>query len=291
MNIMLIDDDAAVRMMLQDIIEDYNLGDVTDSLGDATELTNELLAERRTDILIIDMLMPGIDGIQAVNRIKENFAGKIIMLSQVESKDLVGKAYEHGIDYYIMKPLNRNEIVSVLKNVSEHLRLESFAQNLQNSLLSLTPQATPSPNPQKTIRSRTESQLKELGILTAPGAQDLLNIMAYIERSGGQIPALKGLFTAVAEQNGADDPAREAKAMEQRLRRTIFQGHINVASMGVLDYTNPKFEDYAPLYFDYNDIRSTMRLLENEEKPTTSQVHINMKKFIHALYDTAHREK
>ncbi len=291
MNIMLIDDDAAVRMMLQDIIEDYNLGDVTDSLGDATELTNELLAERQTDILIIDMLMPGIDGIQAVNRIKENFAGKIIMLSQVESKDLVGKAYEHGIDYYIMKPLNRNEIVSVLKNVSEHLRLESFAQNLQNSLLSLTPQATPSQNPQKTIRSRTESQLKELGILTAPGAQDLLNIMAYIERSGGQIPALKGLFTAVAEQNGADDPAREAKAMEQRLRRTIFQGHINVASMGVLDYTNPKFEDYAPLYFDYNDIRNTMRLLENEEKPTTSQVHINMKKFIHAIYDTAHREK
>ena len=291
MNIMLIDDDAAVRMMLQDIIEDYNLGDVTDSLGEATELTNELLAERRTDILIIDMLMPGIDGIQAVNRIKENFSGKIIMLSQVESKDLVGKAYEHGIDYYIMKPLNRNEIVSVLKNVSEHLRLESFAQNLQNSLLSLTPQATPSPNPQKTIRSRTESQLKELGILTAPGAQDLLNIMAYIERSGGQIPALKGLFTAVAEQNGADDPAREAKAMEQRLRRTIFQGHINVASMGVLDYTNPKFEDYAPLYFDYNDIRNTMRLLENEEKPTTSQVHINMKKFIHAIYDTAHREK
>lgn len=291
MNIMLIDDDAAVRMMLQDIIEDYNLGDVTDSLGDATELTNELLAERQTDILIIDMLMPGIDGIQAVNRIKDHFAGKIIMLSQVESKDLVGKAYEHGIDYYIMKPLNRNEIVSVLKNVSEHLRLESFAQNLQNSLLSLTPQATPSPNPQKTIRSRTESQLKELGILTAPGAQDLLNIMAYIERSGGQIPALKGLFTAVAEQNGADDPAREAKAMEQRLRRTIFQGHINVASMGVLDYTNPKFEDYAPLYFDYNDIRNTMRLLENEEKPTTSQVHINMKKFIHAIYDTAHREK
>ena len=30
MNIMLIDDDAAVRMMLQDINEDYNLGDVTD---------------------------------------------------------------------------------------------------------------------------------------------------------------------------------------------------------------------------------------------------------------------
>jgi two-component system response regulator YcbB len=287
---MLIDDDDAVRMMLQDIIEDYNLGDVTDSLNTAMELTNDLLAQRQTDILIIDMLMPGIDGIQAINRIKEHFAGKIIMLSQVESKDLVGKAYENGIDYYITKPLNRNEIVSVLKNVSEHLRLESFAHNLQNSLLSLTPHPVPAPVTKKNIRTRTENQLKELGILTAPGAQDLLSIMAYIETNRGQIPALKGLFTAVAQQNGAEDPVREAKAMEQRLRRTIFQGHVNVASMGVLDYTNPKFEDYAPLYFDYNDIRSTMRLLENEEKPTSSQVHINMKKFIHALYDTAQRE-
>ena len=290
MNIMLIDDDDAVRMMLQDIIEDYNLGDVTDSLNTAMELTNDLLAQRQTDILIIDMLMPGIDGIQAINRIKEHFAGKIIMLSQVESKDLVGKAYENGIDYYITKPLNRNEIVSVLKNVSEHLRLESFAHNLQNSLLSLTPHPVPAPVTKKNIRTRTENQLKELGLLTAPGAQDLLSIMAYIETNRGQIPALKGLFTAVAQQNGAEDPVREAKAMEQRLRRTIFQGHVNVASMGVLDYTNPKFEDYAPLYFDYNDIRSTMRLLENEEKPTSSQVHINMKKFIHALYDTAQRE-
>lgn len=291
MNIMLIDDDAAVRMMLQDIIEDYNLGDVTDSLSSAMELTNEMLTSRRIDILIIDMLMPGLDGIQAVNRIKENFSGKIIMLSQVESKDLVGKAYEHGIDYYIMKPLNRNEIIRVLKNVSEHLRLESFAHNLQTSLLNLKPQAASVPAPPKNIRTSTENQLKELGILTAPGAQDLLAIVSYIEKKHGQIPALKGLFTAVAEENGASDPAREAKAMEQRLRRTIFQGHINVASMGVLDYTNPKFEDYAPLYFDYNDIRNTMRLLENEEKPTTSQVHINMKKFIHALYDTAQREK
>ncbi|MCR5757038.1 MAG: response regulator [Selenomonas sp.] len=286
MNIMLIDDDTAVRMMLQDIIEDYDLGDVTVSLDSAMDLTAEMLAHQQIDILIIDMLMPGIDGIQAVKRIKDRFSGKIIMLSQVESKDLVGKAYEHGIDYYIMKPLNRNEIIRVLKNVTEHLRLESFAHNLQNSLLSLTPQAEPAPRPRENITTRTENQLKELGILNAPGAQDLLSIIAYIEHNGGEIPALKALFAAVAKQNGAHDPVREAKAMEQRLRRTIFQGHINVASMGVLDYTNPKFEDYAPLYFDYNDIRNTMCLLENSEKPVPSQVHINMKKFIYALYDT-----
>ncbi|WP_342754571.1 DNA-binding domain-containing protein [Bacillus sp. PK3_68] len=34
--------------------------------------------------------------------------------------------------------------------------------------------------------------------------------------------------------------------MEQRIRRAIVAALNNLASMGVIDYTNPKFEDYAP---------------------------------------------
>ena len=73
MKIMLIDDDEAIRMMLQDIIEDYNLGEVAVSLDSAATLNNGLLALHHIDILIIDMLMPGIDGIEAVTKIKKGF--------------------------------------------------------------------------------------------------------------------------------------------------------------------------------------------------------------------------
>jgi two-component system response regulator YcbB len=103
---MIIDDDEAVRLMLQDIIEDYDLGEVVASWESAHDLDNRILSVEQVDILIIDMLMPGLDGIKAAAGIRKDFAGKIIMLSQVESKDLVGRAYEHGIDYYITKPLN-----------------------------------------------------------------------------------------------------------------------------------------------------------------------------------------
>ena len=288
MNIMLIDDDEAIRMMLQDIIEDYDLGIVSQSLDSAARLTSAQLSD--TDIIIIDMLMPGIDGIEAVRRLKDEFHGKIIMLSQVESKDMVGKAYETGVDYYITKPLNRNEIVTVLRGVSEHLRLESFAQNLQSSLLNLTPKAPLSPKPRYNSKTRCEAALKELGIISTPAAQDLSDIISYIETHGGQLPALKALFAAVAQNRQVTEPEKEAKAMEQRLRRAIFQAHVNIATMGALDYTNPRFEELAPLYFDYNDIRSTMRLLENEEKPAMNQVHINTKKFIHALYNSSHNQ-
>lgn len=290
MNIMLIDDDEAIRMMLQDIIEDYNLGEVTQSLSSAATLDNNLLALHHIDILIIDMLMPGIDGIAAVQKIKNGFAGKIVMLSQVESKDLVGKAYAQGIDCYITKPLNRNEIVSVLKNVSEHLRLENFAASLQNSLASLTPQAAAVSPPPASPVAKASAILQELGISSAPGAQDLLDILKWLHAHAGRSSSLKLLFTAVAAMRpGTEDAAREAKAMEQRLRRTIYQAHIHLATLGAVDYTNPRFEEYAPLYFDYSDIRNTMSLIENNEKPSLSQVHINVKKFIFALYDAASR--
>ena len=55
MKIMLIDDDEAIRMMLQDIIEDYNLGEVAVSLDSAATLNNGLLALHHIDILIIDI--------------------------------------------------------------------------------------------------------------------------------------------------------------------------------------------------------------------------------------------
>lgn len=76
MKIMLIDDDEAIRMMLQDIIEDYNLGEVAVSLDSAATLNNGLLALHHIDILIIDMLMPSIDGIEAVTKIKKALPAK-----------------------------------------------------------------------------------------------------------------------------------------------------------------------------------------------------------------------
>ena len=133
MNIMLIDDDEAIRDMLQDIIEDYELGTVVASLPSPATLTTTELVARHIDLLIIDMLMPDCDGIASVRRFQD-FPGKIIMISQVDSKDLIGKAYESGVYSYITKPLNRNEIVSVLRSVEEYIRLERFAHTLQSTL-------------------------------------------------------------------------------------------------------------------------------------------------------------
>lgn len=286
MNIMLIDDDEAVRMMMQDIIEDYELGTVTASLPGAADLTIADLVTRHIDLLIIDMLMPDCDGIETVRRL-HHFPGKIIMLSQVTSKDLIGKAYASGVHAYITKPLNRNEIVSVLRSAEEHIRLERFAHTLQNTLrTTLNPETAPLAAPQATPEEKAVVLLKELGIASTAGYDDLMEILRYLQIhvEGSAIPPLKIIFTAIAAKHKAANIPKECKAIEQRLRRTIFQAMVSTASMGVVDYTNPKFEEYAPFYFEYADVCSLMHLIEAHEKPHISHVHINIKKFIQAFY-------
>ena len=286
MNIMLIDDDEAIRDMLQDIIEDYELGTVVASLPSAAKLTTAELIARHIDLLIIDMLMPDCDGIASVRKFHD-FPGKIIMLSQVDSKDLIGKAYESGVYAYITKPLNRNEIISVLRSAEEHIRLERFAHTLQNTLqTTLNPAAAMPVQKQVTPQEKAAALLKELGVSGTTGYDDLLEIIGYLQahNQNSTIPSLKTIFTAIAQEHAAENIQKEAKTIEQRLRSAVFQAMVSTASMGVVDYTNPKFEEYAPFYFDYAEVCSIMRTIQQNEKPQISKVHINTKKFIQALY-------
>ena len=289
MRFMLIDDDAAIRSMLQDVIEDYDLGEVIDSFDNTQQLNAELLRLHAIDILIIDMLMPEQDGVQAVKMIKPDFNGKVIMLSQVENKDLIGNAYQLGVDYYITKPLNRIEIVSVIRTVSEHLRLKKLVYNIEDNLhTALLPGNSRGEEAPVSIRTRGQAILDTLGISADAGYHDLLDILEELsQRPEKSLDApclkLKNLFLKLAEHRQNENPQKAAKAIEQRLRRTIYQALINLASVGIVDYANPKFEDYAPRYFDFSEIRRVMQSLENEEKPPISAVHINLKKFLHTL--------
>lgn len=297
MRFMLVDDDEAIRSMLSEIIEDYDLGKVIAEAENGLDVDSQLLSMKSIDILIIDMLMPLRDGIQTVKNIKDQFNGKIIMLSQVEDKELVGNAYSLGVDYYITKPINRNEVVSVIRSVSEHIRLKTLVHNIESNLnVALRPDqenplpAAPQPKQSPNVIRHGEIILGELGISGEKGAQDLLDILQFLQthQNTHDFPSLKDIFMNLAASkfhtDDLHDIQKEYKALEQRLRRTIFQAMVNLASLGIVDYANSKFEEYAPKYFDFAEIRKIMRCLEDDQRPNMSQVRINSKKFIKVFF-------
>lgn len=290
LNFMLIDDDDAIRFMLEDIIIDYDLGNVTSSIPSAKCLIDDdtFLQRNDIDILIIDMLMPEVGGIEAVSHISGHFQGKIIMLSQIEDKQLIGKAYDNGVNYYITKPLNRNEVIGVIRSVSEHMQLKKVVHNLNNTINAVLQPKKIQPSNNK---SDLENLLRELGIAGMAEIRDFADIMSFVKRQSTHngFPNLKDIFSGIAQERNSSDQQKEIKAMEQRIRRSVFSAMNNVASMGIVDYTNPKFEEFASWYFDYNEICTIMAILKKGDKAKTSNVRINIKKFLQALYAKTNR--
>ncbi|WP_132550935.1 response regulator [Pectinatus cerevisiiphilus] len=291
MKFMIVDDDKAVCTMLQDIIEDYELGEVVVALDNAVSLDNKFLRLKKIDILIIDMLMPVRDGMQTVKDIKGDFKGKIIMLSQVENKEMVGKAYAAGVDYYITKPINRNEVVGVIRAVSEHTCLKNFVDNIRMGLHTVYNPEEVKRNSENRPFSIVENGrfiLKNMGIDSEANSQEILLMLQQLEQDKiGEIeefPSLKSIFSRLALEKKGKDVQKDSKAIEQRLRRTIFQAMVNIASIGIVDLTNPKFDDYASRYFDLAEVYALMRSLKQGEKPQITQTHINSKKFLRTLY-------
>ncbi|MGG6440859.1 response regulator [Saccharococcus caldoxylosilyticus] len=288
----LIEDDAVVRKMLEKIIHENELGEVVGQADDGLDVSADQLFS--VDVVLIDLLMPGRDGIQTIKKLREEgFAGQFIMISQVENKEMIGQAYLHGVDTYIQKPINRYEVVSVLKRVAEHISVLQSLQSIRQMLEVLDkPKTSPSLlslNEQTNLEQQAQQLLLLLGIAGEAGSADLLLIMRWLAEKEAQgqtiheLPPLKELYMELIQQaHHAAEITKEVRALEQRIRRLVLQAFTHLASLGLTDYTNPTFEYFAPRLFDFAEIRKRMKELENGDK--TSKCRINVRKFLTAFY-------
>ncbi|KQY79895.1 histidine kinase [Paenibacillus sp. Root52] len=286
LSILIVDDDIVSRSMLQDIIEECGAGELVGTAEGGIE-GEQMIINLRPDVVLIDLLMPDQDGIETVARLKAlGFAGKFIMISQVDNKEMVGAAYQQGIEFFIHKPINRVEVEHVLKRVNEQWKYERYVLEIQQSLTKFNIVETPPIAKGRTVRDISRVILMDLGILGESGSKDVIALMEYVieQKQAVEWPSLKEMYEAVAQtyKPTAKEVEKESKAMEQRIRRTVNAALTNMASIGLTDYSNHKFEHYAPLYFDFQDVRMKMRAMEEDQPGDKGKV--NIKKFLHVFY-------
>lgn len=299
MRFFIIDDDPAIRVMLEQIIEDEDLGSVVGEAPDGAHVDSTLLELKKVDIILIDLLMPVRDGIETVRKLTGSFEGKIIMISQVESKEMIVKAYACGIEYFITKPINRLEVIAVIRKVSELLLIHQSFRNIQISLRAVgfrgeLTEKEPS-SIEKNIITCGNYMLSDLGLIGEAGSKDLLEMLDYLYRYEADhsqqqgFPQLHEIYHQIALKKLGPSAStielkKEIKAAEQRVRRAVNQALTHLASLGLIDYSNPKFEQYSTKFFDLSDIRKKMKALENDETSALSLNRQNTKKFIQVLY-------
>ncbi len=117
--VIIVDDHEMVRIGLKLTLEDYEEFQIVAEGEDGSDAVS-LCMEHSPDLLLIDMKMPGIDGIEASLKIKSFQPDiKILMLTAHDSQEIIAQAISAGINGYVIKTSPSEEIILAIKMVSK----------------------------------------------------------------------------------------------------------------------------------------------------------------------------
>lgn len=134
--VIIADDESIIRMDLREMLT--NLGYlVVGEAGDGRSAVNQA-RELRPDVVIMDIKMPDMDGIEAARILTQERIAPVVLLTAFSQRDLVERAKEAGVVGYLVKPFRESDlgpaIEVALARFSEFRTLESQVADLKETL-------------------------------------------------------------------------------------------------------------------------------------------------------------
>ena len=128
--VVLAEDEAIIRLDLKETLVDEGYEVVGDTgRGDHAV---ELVAELDPDVVVLDIKMPGLDGIEAASRIAEAHDAAVVILTAFSQRDLIDRAVEVGALAYLVKPFQRSELVPAIEVArSRHREMRALTDQAQ----------------------------------------------------------------------------------------------------------------------------------------------------------------
>ena len=113
-NVLIADDLAFIKIVLRDILEKGGFRVVGEASTGDEAITRYL--DTRPDVVLMDITMPGMDGLTALKKIREIDPGaRVIICSAIGQQRLIFQALEMGAKDFIVKPFQPQRVVSALK--------------------------------------------------------------------------------------------------------------------------------------------------------------------------------
>ena len=123
MRILIVDDETNIRMTLKDILEDegYEV-----SMAGTGEKAVSFVSKENVDMVILDVKLPGIDGIEAFKQIHKNKPSlDVLMISGHSDISTAVNAVKFGAYDFLEKPLSMIKILTAVRNIEEKLSLKT----------------------------------------------------------------------------------------------------------------------------------------------------------------------
>lgn len=276
--IYIVDDDPSIVNILEDIINKYFTGALIGAASNGTDAIKEI-KEFKPDIVLLDYMLPDQTGLQVIRSVRDKYCKGVVMISEVSDKQMIAKAYKENIEFFISKPINVIEVVSVIKKVLEHLEIKSalsqFEKTINNLKINLEPKTENSlmQNNSATDELKLKKLYSKLGLIGSNGCDDLIKAVLWAKQKKSDYVLSEMYLSLVDDQTNY----KQIDAVKKRISRVITKAFKSMASLGIEDFMNPVFEEYSGRLFDFAEMRKEMNYITEKSKYSGK---INVKQFV-----------
>jgi len=154
--ILVVDDAAANRTLITEILTTNGRKIVTAVSGDQALAC---VAEELPDLILLDLMMPGMNGLEVLRRLKDDAATAkvpVIIVTALDDRETMTQALESGADEVLSKPVNAAELTLRVKNM---LRLHEFPMQRNQRHVAAKTDATGKPG-RKKLNHRQDAKRK-----------------------------------------------------------------------------------------------------------------------------------
>lgn len=135
LKVLIVDDEHIVREGLKSIISWENYGfEICGEGIDGKDALNKIY-ELNPDLVLIDIKMPGMYGIDVIKQVREmKYKGNFIILTGYSDFEYAKSAIKLGVDSYLLKPIDEDELIEAVKRVYEKIERENdIRRHITNS--------------------------------------------------------------------------------------------------------------------------------------------------------------
>lgn len=120
--VIIAEDEAIIRLDLKEILTSAGY-EVVGETGRGDEAV-QLVAEHQPDLVILDIKMPGMDGLRVAREITAQHQVAVILLTAFSQRDLIEEARDAGVSAYLVKPFQARELLPAVADVLSRARQE-----------------------------------------------------------------------------------------------------------------------------------------------------------------------
>ena len=235
--ILIVDDEAGIRQSLQSALQED--GYRVEAVASGEECL-EWVESKSADVILLDVWLPGIDGMETLRRLRETEpAPMVVMISGHGNIEAAVRATKLGAFDFVEKPLSLEKIGLVVKNALEYLRLEVENRRLRAEL-ELRYEIIGESMPLKALRQQI--------VLTAPTNG---RVLIFGESGTGKEVVARGLHAASLRSSQPFVEVNCAAIPDELIESELF-GHIKGSFTGATDDKIGKFQkaDTGTLFLD-----------------------------------------